>query len=80
MYVKFEFIQIKPFLNIFFFPLVFTRFPLITLGVCTAIILGLSVGIFFIEITTDPVDLWAAPHRLNLHTLIFFVCFHCNIL
>lgn len=46
----------------FWFHSVFTRYPLITLGVCTTFVVGMSVGIFFMEITTDPVELWAGPH------------------
>lgn len=26
------------------------------------LVVGLSVGVFFMKITTDPVELWAAPH------------------
>lgn len=45
--------------SLFSFFSVFTRYPLITLGVCATIVVGLSVGVFFMEITTDPVELWA---------------------
>ena len=41
---------------------VFTRYPLITLGVSGILVIGLSVGVIFMEITTDPVELWAGPH------------------
>lgn len=41
--------------------IVCTRCPLLTLGICAVIIVALSSGIFFIDITTDPIDLWAAP-------------------
>ena len=39
---------------------------------CTIVIIGLSVGIFFIQITTDPVELWAAPHRFDLFISVHF--------
>lgn len=42
--------------------LVCTRRPWITLSIAFAITAGLSSGFFFMQITTDPVELWAAPH------------------
>lgn len=36
------------------------------------IVLGLSVGINFIEITTDPVELWAAPHSRSRQEKDYF--------
>lgn len=45
-----------------FFLIVFTVQPWITLIACISIVVALSIGILFIEITTDPVELWAAPH------------------
>lgn len=36
------------------------------------IIIGLSVGIFFMRITTDPVELWAAPHSRSRIEKDFF--------
>lgn len=56
----------------FFEFVVFTRFPLITLSICTVIVLSLSVGIYFIEITTDPVELWAAPHSRSRQEKDYF--------
>lgn len=32
------------------------------MGVSATLVVGLSVGVFFMKITTDPVELWAAPH------------------
>lgn len=39
---------------------------------CTGIVVGLSIGIYFIEITTDPVDLWAAPHSRSREEKNYF--------
>lgn len=36
--------------------------PYTTIFVCIGLICILSGGIYFLEITTDPVELWAAPH------------------
>lgn len=51
---------------------VFTRYPLITLIVCAVIVVGLGVGIFFIQITTDPVELWAGPHSRSRQEKDYF--------
>lgn len=42
--------------------LVFTRYPWVTLGVSAIFVVSLSVGVIFMEITTDPVELWAGKH------------------
>lgn len=41
---------------------VFTRYPLVTLGGCAVLVVALGCGIFSMNISTDPVELWAAPH------------------
>ncbi|XP_055296529.1 NPC intracellular cholesterol transporter 1 homolog 1b [Sitodiplosis mosellana] len=50
----------------------FTHYPVLTLLVCAIIIIKLSVGIVFIEITTDPVELWAAPHSRSRQEKDFY--------
>lgn len=41
---------------------VFTRYPLITLGVSAIFVISLSVGVVYMKITSDPVELWAGPN------------------
>ncbi|XP_023414361.2 NPC1-like intracellular cholesterol transporter 1 isoform X5 [Loxodonta africana] len=36
--------------------------PLTILGVSIAVVLGLAGGLAFVELTTDPVELWSAPN------------------
>ncbi|XP_031627932.1 NPC intracellular cholesterol transporter 1 homolog 1b [Contarinia nasturtii] len=50
----------------------FTSYPLMTLIVCIIIIPLISVGVFFMKITTDPVELWAAPHSRSRQEKDFF--------
>lgn len=54
------------------FHLVFTRFPWVTLGVSAIIVVSLNVGVIFMEITTDPVELWAGPHSRSRAEKDFF--------
>lgn len=49
-----------------------TTWPFVTLIACAIIVMGLSVGIFFMEITTDPVELWAAPHSRSRQEKDYF--------
>lgn len=49
-----------------------TRWPFLTLGVCLVVVLALSIGIFFMDITTDPVELWAAPHSRSRREKDYF--------
>lgn len=51
---------------------VFTYYPVVTLVVSALVVVGLSSGIFFMEITTDPVELWAAPHSRSRIEKDFF--------
>lgn len=41
---------------------VFTRYPLVTLGGCGIVVIGLSIGMTSMKIVSDPVELWAASH------------------
>lgn len=54
------------------FALVFTRFPWLTLSISAVIVFGLGVGAIFMEITTDPVELWAGPHSRSRAEKDFF--------
>lgn len=54
--------MISFFLHLLWFHSVFTRYPLITLAASAILVISLSVGVFYMQITTDPVELWAGPH------------------
>ena len=44
-----------------FFVTVCARNPVLILAICSWIVGGLAFGIQYLIITTDPVELWAAP-------------------
>lgn len=59
---------------------VFTAYPVVTLAVSAVFILSLSVGLAFMEITTDPVELWAAPQSRSRQEKCNYlrICFEGN--
>jgi hypothetical protein len=58
--------------------LIRSRFPvmarrrLIVLLVSAAIIAALAIGIIMLQVTTDPVEIWAAPHSRSRQEKDFF--------
>ncbi|XP_033304088.1 NPC intracellular cholesterol transporter 1 homolog 1b-like isoform X2 [Bombus bifarius] len=39
----------------------FAKYPFITLIICSYVILGLSYGMTYLSITSNPIEIWAAP-------------------
>ncbi|XP_050474813.1 NPC intracellular cholesterol transporter 1 homolog 1b-like isoform X2 [Bombus huntii] len=39
----------------------FAKYPFITLIICSCVILGLSYGMTYLSITSNPIEIWAAP-------------------
>lgn len=54
------------------FPVVCTIYPSITLFICFGFVVAMGCGIAFITITTDPVELWAAPNSRSRQEKTYF--------
>lgn len=51
---------------------VMAKKPIVVLLLAVSVIIALTVGIIFLKVTTDPVEIWAAPHSRSRQEKDFF--------
>lgn len=51
---------------------IMARYPMTVILVCLVVVMIFSIGLIYIELTTDPVQLWSAPESRAMHEKAFY--------